>query len=138
MSGTLGDTFADRAGSLLKNRGRYYPLGKIPSSVNLPVTVKTPVFNINTSSKVLKAARVGGKIVAGAGLVITGYQIYDDVVNKGKFAKAGARTAVALTATGAAFIPVVGWGVSLGIGVADYVWGDDFYDWVDKQQIGGN
>jgi len=138
LSGTLGDTFADRAGSLLKNRGRYYPLGKIPSSVNLPVTVKTPVFNINTSSKVLKAARVGGKIVAGAGLVITGYQIYDDVVNKGKFAKAGARTAVALTATGAAFIPVVGWGVSLGIGVADYVWGDDFYDWVDKQQIGGN
>jgi len=68
-----------------------------------------------------------------AGLAITGVQIYDDAINKGKYAKAGARLAVAATAAGAAFIPVVGWGVSLGIGVADYVWGDDFYDWVDKQ-----
>jgi hypothetical protein len=40
---------------------------------------------------------------------------------------------IALTAAGSAFIPVVGWGVSLGIGVADYVWGDDFYNWVDEK-----
>lgn len=36
---------------------------------------------------------------------------------------------------GAAWIPVIGWGVSIGIGVADMIWGDDFYKWVDKQVI---
>lgn len=36
-------------------------------------------------------------------------------------------------AVGAAFIPVAGWGVSLGIGVADAIWGDQFYNWVDEQ-----
>jgi hypothetical protein len=35
-------------------------------------------------------------------------------------------------AIGSAFIPVVGWGVSIGIGTADLIWGDDFYNWIDK------
>jgi hypothetical protein len=42
------------------------------------------------------------------------------------------RLAVQGVAIGAAFIPVVGWGVSLGIGAADLIWGDDFYNWIDK------
>ena len=29
------------------------------------------------------------------------------------------------------------WRVSSGIDVADYVWGDDFYNWVDEE-TGGN
>jgi hypothetical protein len=28
-------------------------------------------------------------------------------------------------------IPVVGWGVAIGIGIADVVWGEQFYNWVE-------
>jgi RHS repeat-associated protein len=136
FTGTIGGTVADRFGSILRNRGAYFPERNIPSSVNIPIIVKTPIININTTSKVLKAARIGGKAMALAGLAVTGIQVYDDFSQEKK-AKAGARIAVAATAVGSAFIPVVGWGVSLGIGVADYVWGDDFYNWVDEK-MGGN
>ncbi len=43
------------------------------------------------------------------------------------------RLAVQGAAIGAAFIPVVGWAVSLGIGAADLIWGDDFYNWIDNR-----
>jgi RHS repeat-associated protein len=36
-------------------------------------------------------------------------------------------------AIGASFIPVVGWGISLSIGAADLIWGDKFYNYIDKQ-----
>lgn len=42
------------------------------------------------------------------------------------------RLVVQSAAIGAAFIPVVGWGLSLSIGAADIIWGDDFYKWIDK------
>jgi len=137
LAGSWGDAFTDRVGEILKNRGAYFPEGKIPSSVDLPITIKTPVVNVNKTSKVLKAAKIGGKVVAVAGVVVTGVQAYDEAFNQGKTAKAGARLGVTAVAIGAAWVPVVGWGGSLGIGVADYVWGDDFYNWVDKK-IGGN
>ena len=42
------------------------------------------------------------------------------------------RLAVQGLAIGAAWIPVVGWGVSIGIGLADTIWGEDLYNWIDK------
>jgi hypothetical protein len=36
-------------------------------------------------------------------------------------------------AMGVVAIPVVGWGVALGIGIADYMSGDKFYNWVETQ-----
>ena len=42
------------------------------------------------------------------------------------------RLAVQGLAIGAGWIPVVGWGLGLGIGIADAIWGDDFYNWIDK------
>ena len=50
----------------------------------------------------------------------------------GHYKSGAARIAVGALAAGAVFIPVVGWGVSLGIGVADAVWGDDFYNWLEN------
>ena len=41
------------------------------------------------------------------------------------------RLAVQSAAIAATAIPVVGWGVAIGIGVADVIWGDDFYNWID-------
>jgi len=67
-----------------------------------------------------------------AGVIATGYQVYGDV-NKGNYYSAGARSAVAGIAFGAAFIPVVGWGVAAGIGVADYIWGDQFYGYIENE-----
>ena len=43
------------------------------------------------------------------------------------------RLAVQGIAIGAAAIPIAGWGISLGIGIADAIWGDDFYKWIDKK-----
>jgi hypothetical protein len=31
----------------------------------------------------------------------------------------------------AAAIPVAGWGLAIGIGVADIIWGEQFYEWVE-------
>ena len=36
-------------------------------------------------------------------------------------------------AAGTAVIPVAGWAVSISIGVADAIWGDQLYNWVEQQ-----
>ncbi|PKQ63383.1 hypothetical protein BZG02_08330 [Labilibaculum filiforme] len=117
--------------AILDNRGAYMPRGQI-YKVNKPVTVRTPVVNINTTSKVLNTTRVAGKVCVVAGVVTTGISVYNDIDN-GDYYSAGTRTAVYGVAAGVAFIPVVGWGLSIGIGVADAVWGDQFYNWVETK-----
>nr|WP_320117921.1 hypothetical protein [uncultured Marinifilum sp.] len=119
------------AKAILDNRGAYMPRGQI-YKVNKPVTVRTPVVNINTTSKVLNTTRVAGKVCVVAGVVTTGISVYNDIDN-GDYYSAGTRTAVYGVAAGVAFIPVVGWGLSIGIGVADAVWGDQFYNWVETK-----
>lgn len=42
------------------------------------------------------------------------------------------RLAVKGLAIGTAFIPGVGWAISLGISAADMIWGDQFYEWIDN------
>lgn len=42
---------------------------------------------------------------------------------------------VSSVTSGAEFIPVVDWGIAIGIGVADAIWGDEFYDLVVYQKI---
>ncbi len=84
-----------------------------------------------TGDGVLNYARVGGKVLGVAGVVATGVQVYGDW-NNGRYYSAGTRAAVFGVAAGAAFIPVVGWGVAAGIGAADYIWGDQFYNYVEN------
>ena len=50
----------------------------------------------------------------------------------GRRTSAYTRAAVWGVAAGASFIPVVGWGISISIGVADAVWGDQFYNYVQN------
>lgn len=40
-----------------------------------------------------------------------------------RYKSAGARTVVWGMASGATFIPVAGWGIAIGIGIADAIWG---------------
>ena len=129
LAGDSGGTIGSGAKNILDNRGAYMPRGQI-YRMNKPVTVRTPVVNISTTSNVLNYTRLGGKVLVVGGVVATGYQVGSDISN-GNYYSAGARTAVFGVAAGAAFIPVVGWGVAIGIGVADFVWGDQFYNYVE-------
>ena len=108
------------------------PRGQI-YSMNRDITVRTPRGGINTTSKALNYFRIGGKVVVVAGALATGYQVGNDIYD-GNYASAGARAAVMGIALGVAFIPVVGWGVAAGIGVADFVWGDQFYDYLSTNK----
>ena len=80
-----------------------------------------------TGAKYLKFAKgigVAGEVI---GVTSAGYQLIDNPT-----AGNATRLGVQGIAIGAAFIPVVGWGISIGIGTADAIWGDDFYNWIDK------
>lgn len=50
----------------------------------------------------------------------------------GRYKSGSARAVVWGAAAGATFIPVIGWGVSISIGVADAIWGDAFYNYIEK------
>jgi hypothetical protein len=130
LAGTIGDPIGGGAKGILDNRGAYMPRGRI-YGMNKEIAVRTPIVNINTTSRVLNYARVGGKVLGVAGVVATGVQVYGDW-NNGRYYSAGTRAAVFGVAAGAAFIPVVGWGVAAGIGAADYIWGDQFYNYVEN------
>lgn len=79
----------------------------------------------------MKLAKPLTRGIAAVNVVATGVAIADDW-SHGRRTSAAARGTVALVAAGAAFIPVVGWGVSIGIGVADAIWGADFYNWLEN------
>ena len=128
LAGTVGELIGSGAKSILDDRGTYMPKGSIYKA-DIPITIRTSFLNINSTSKVLNYARIGGKVLVVAGVVTTGYQVINDGVN-GNYYSAGARLAVAGVAAGAAFIPVVGWAVAEGIGVADFIWGEQFYNYV--------
>ena len=81
--------------------------------------------------KYVKGVKAAGKVLVVAGAAATLYEAYDDAFNKGSYYSAGTRLAVAGVASGAAFIPFVGWGLAGGIGIADAIWGDQFYNWVE-------
>jgi hypothetical protein len=74
--------------------------------------------------KITKGFGVAGNIF---GVTSAGVMLYQNPT-----AGNATRLAVQGVAIGAAFIPVVGWGISLGIGAADVIWGDDFYNWIDR------
>jgi RHS repeat-associated protein len=132
LGGDVGGPIGAGAKNILDNRGAYMPRGQI-YGMNRDITVRTPLGGINTTSKALNYVRVGGKIVVVAGVLATGYQVGNDISN-GNYASAGARAAVMGIAAGAAFIPVVGWGIAAGIGVADFVWGDQFYNYLSTNK----
>jgi RHS repeat-associated protein len=81
-----------------------------------------------TGAKYLRYSKGLGVVGNVVGVTSAGVQLIQNPT-----AGNATRLAVQGGAIGAAFIPVVGWGVSLGIGAADLIWGDDFYNWIDKR-----
>ncbi|GMQ30627.1 hypothetical protein Aconfl_32700 [Algoriphagus confluentis] len=131
LAGTIGEPIGGGAKGILDNRGAYMPRGQI-YGMNKEITVRTPIANINTTSRVLNYVRVGGKVIGVAGVVATSYQVYGDI-DGGRYYSAGTRAAVFGVAAGATFVPVVGWGLAAGIGVADYIWGNQFYNYIENR-----
>lgn len=79
----------------------------------------------------MKLAKPLTRGIAIINLAATGTAVANDL-SDGNFKSAGARVVVASVAAAAVFIPGIGWGVSIGIGVADAIWGDDFYNYVQN------
>jgi hypothetical protein len=103
-----------------------------------PASVRAALCGPQTTHSLLdlgKAGKIAGGIVKGVGVaatVVNGAIATAQLINEPTVDNA-ARVAVQGIAIGASFIPVVGWGVSLGIGIADAIWGEDFYQWLDKK-----
>lgn len=124
----LSGTYADALNDYSHFNSKYvYNYGTAGSSA-AQLTRANKVFQL----KVAKVAKIGGKFLAGASIVTNVVQVGGDVY-EGKYYSAGARTTVAAVAIGCSFIPVVGWAVAGGIGVADAIWGDQFYNFVENQ-----
>jgi hypothetical protein len=122
---------SDAAVSTLSKTGnhQYYFRGQKYWTGNYNGAPKLINGNIASNAKYLKGA---GKLLGFAGTAITLYQSVDEFRN-GRNVAGGARLAVAGVATAAAFIPGVGWGITLGIGLADAIWGDDFYNYLEEE-----
>lgn len=82
-------------------------------------------------AQTLKLAKPLTRSIAVVNVVSTATAATDDFVH-GRYKSGSARVAIWGIAAGTAFIPGVGWGISLGIGIADAIWGDDFYEYVEK------
>lgn len=61
----------------------------------------------------------------------TGIQVANDIQNR-QYKSATARAIVAGIIIGSTAIPIAGWGVSLGLSVIEAAYGDDFYEYVEK------
>lgn len=85
-----------------------------------------------TIAKSTKALKFINRGLIGVTAVTTVVDVGTDIAN-GKKMKAGARFAVAIATCLSSYIPVVGPFVSVGLGIADAVWGEELYDWVEKE-----
>ena len=80
--------------------------------------------------KYVKGVKVVGKVAVVGSVALTGYQTYSDIQN-GKYYSAATRAAVLGVGLAATAIPIAGWFVAGGIGLADAIWGDQLYNWVE-------
>ncbi len=83
-------------------------------------------------TKYIRFFKVAGRISSVANIAVTADDVITDYQN-GKTASAIGRTSVFLITAGAAFIPVVGPAISLGLGAADACCGDKLYNYLDKK-----
>ncbi|HET9745823.1 MAG TPA: RHS repeat-associated core domain-containing protein [Chitinophagaceae bacterium] len=72
------------------------------------------------------------KVVGTAGAAVGIVSAGAELVNNPTVGNA-TKLAVRTFAAGTAFIPGIGWGICLGIGLADAIFGDKFYRWLDRK-----
>jgi hypothetical protein len=106
-------------------RGTEYGIGKYR---NAPLNIANQK-NLNSYVKFGKGV---GKVLGVAGFGVTLYQAGSEFSN-GRNVAGTARLAVAGIAAGVAFIPVAGWFIAGGIAIADAIWGDKFYNYLQNE-----
>lgn len=125
------ETFGKRSQAILDDRGKYYAPNAI-YKMDVPVTVRLPIGNMEVTTKILNVARVGGKWVGVVGNVVEVVNIYNAYEN-GNHYEAGARIVINTAQIAiASAIPGVGWAIALGIGAAEAVWGDELYNYLNS------
>jgi hypothetical protein len=82
-------------------------------------------------AKTLKLAKLLMNGVLVVNCISSATSVTDDFA-LGRYKNGSARAAVWGMAAGFAFIPGIGWGISLGLGIADAFVGEDFYEYVEK------
>jgi len=82
--------------------------------------------------KIANRAKITGKAFGVAGSIVTAYQVYGDFSEE-RYYSAGTRAAVAGIAIASTAIPGVGWLIAGGIGIADAIWGDEFYNYIETK-----
>ena len=84
---------------------------------------------------VAKQATALGKVFKGVSVVGNVISVGSATLQLADNPTAGNATRLAVQgfAIGAAFVPGIGWGLSLTIGIADAILGDQFYQWIDKK-----
>jgi len=122
----LGGSFNRNAENIINSRTTY--------NQNLSgrdITVRTPVGNVNTTGDALIFVKNASKILDGLNKLTTFYQVGSDFYHNNN-RRAIARIAVAVIQDAVVAVPVVGIGLSIGIGVAEYAYGDEFYTWIEE------
>lgn len=124
----LSATYADALNDYSHLNSKYvYKYGTASSSA-AQLTRANKVFQL----KVAKVAKIGGKFLTGVSILTNVAQVGGDLY-EGKYYSAGTRATVATIALTCSAIPVYGWAVAGGIGIADAIWGDKFYNFVENQ-----
>lgn len=131
------DTSADWAYNIMLDRGKYMPYnsrtitGKwVRLKKTGDIVIRSKWWNFTTNAKYLNYFRIGGKILGTAGTMITLGKAVKDVGTDANIKTVSSlitKTAI----VGLAFIPVYGWAIALTAGVAEGLYGEDFYDWIN-------
>ena len=83
--------------------------------------------------KYVKGVKAMGKVFNIANVGMTAWACYSDI-QEGHYVSASTRGIVwGIGIAAGVFIPGVGWVVAGSIGVADAIWGDDFYKWIETK-----
>lgn len=134
---SLIDIGGDGVKGIMLDRGKYMPYntrtitGKWTRMQKAgDITIRSRFWNFTTSAKALNSFRIGGKILGTAGTLISlGIAGHDLIENPNTKTVTSAATKCVIV--GLAFIPVCGWAIALVAGIADSIYGDDFYEFVD-------
>ena len=132
------DISADWAYDIMLDRGKYMPYntrtitGKwVRLQKTGDIVIRSKWWNFTSNAKNLNYLRIGGKILGTAGTVITLGKAIKDVGSD-----ANVKTVSSLITksaiVGLAFIPVYGWAIALTAGIAEGLYGDEFYDWINE------
>jgi RHS repeat-associated protein len=119
-----GPDFFD--GSRFMHQGKAYKMG-----FNGNQHAVTNAAAIRYSKGVAKFVKGVGTTLTVASVGVTLMEVGQDI-NNGNYKAAAARTTVtAVAITIAATVPVFGWGIAAGIGIADAIWGDQLYEAIE-------